>query len=587
MTGDARVEEELQLTDYLTILRRRWVWVLLSTAAVLSGAVAITAFSTPSYTATAQVALGNSAAQEAIRTGNSNNAYAAIRELSNEVNLAVSDAVTDNVEEQLGLIPDVAIEPAENSDALTFTSVAATADNAALHANTWAEVYVETKRKQATDSIEAAIEDFKTDLTSLRAERQTLQQPLDRIDDQIAAAADEASQAALQRSRDRMAADLSLEFEILDSQASSLAVDITNLQLSSRLAGTGTASIVQVAAPPQSATNSSPARTLVLATIVGLILGAVVALIVDNLDRTIKTTDDVASLGVPVLGGIPLPGRSIPESELALATMRYTGTPMAEAYQKTRTAVEFALLGREINSLLITSPNQSEGKTTLAVNLAWAMSAVDHRVALVDVDFRQPRVHKVFDCSAFPGLSDNLLTGIPLPQLALRVDEHGSRNLIVLPAGTQPPSPADFVASPAFSSLIKKIEAEADLVVLDAPPVLPVSDAASIGRQVDAVIVVVKAGSTTRDQLINTLDDLKGVGADVIGVCVMGLRSSSTAYGYAPDERRSRRRKQVLEVRDEATVEPAAMISDDPTKPFTTERGTPEGRNTGHQQPNW
>ena len=106
---------------------------------------------------------------------------------------------------------------------------------------------------------------------------------------------------------------------------------------------------------------------------------------------------------------------------------------------------------------------------------------------------------------------------------------------MVIPTGSQPPNPGDFVASPAFTSLIRDLEAEADLVILDAPPVRPVSDALSIGRQVDAVIVVVKAGSTTRDQLIESLDSLRQVGADVIGVCVVGIRLSAaeySQYGY-------------------------------------------------------
>jgi Mrp family chromosome partitioning ATPase len=158
-----------------------------------------------------------------------------------------------------------------------------------------------------------------------------------------------------------------------------------------------------------------------------------------------------------VLGEIPTPDRNLPLAELPLATMRHTGSPVAEAYQKVRTAVEFALLGRRINSLLVTSPNQSEGKTTLSTNLAWAMSAVDHRVALVDVDYRRPRIHQIYGCDAQPGLSDSLLTGAPLTEVALRVDEHRGGNFIVIPTGTKPPSPADFVASPGFTSGIRAI----------------------------------------------------------------------------------------------------------------------------------
>ena len=550
-------DDELQLTDYLHILRRRWIWLWATTTIILVASLVLTIVRDPRYAATAQVGLGNSAAQDAIRSNSFTNVGAASRELSNEVNLAVSDAVTTEVFDQLDLEPDVTITAEDESDALRFTATAATPDDAALHANTWAQVYVDTKRRQATESIEEAVEVFATDLAALRADRLELREPLDVLEDRLTRANTEEEQTLLQVQITRLTADLATEFDLLDVQVQAVAENITSLQLSSRLAATGTARIVQIAAPPQGPTNGPLWRNLVLAGFVGLLSGAVAALLAENLDRTIKTTEDVSSLGITVLGSIPAPNRSLPESELPLATMRYSGTPVAEAYQKIRTAVEFALLGREINSLLITSPNQSEGKTTTSSNLAWAMSAVDYRVALVDVDFRRPRIHNVFNCAPSPGLSDNLLSRIPLPQLALRVDEHGSRNLIVIPTGTQPPNPADFVASPAFSALIHSIEDEADLVVLDAPPVLPVSDAPSIGRHVDAVIVVVKAGSTTRDQLVDALDDLGAVGADVIGVCLVGLRTAGAHYGnYRADapvsrlRRRAARRKQLVDLRD-------------------------------------
>ncbi len=437
---DSRPDDELELTDYLRILRRRWIWVLLATVAVLTLASTFTLLSEDRYSTAAQVSLGNSAAQEAIQGGIFTNVPSASRELSNEVNLAVSDAVRLEVVDQLGMEPDVVISAEDESDAIRFTATSTTPEQAAHEANTWAQVYVDTKRREATSSINQAVEAFESDLAELRDERQTLRRPLDELEDRLATAEEEEDRVVLQAQADRLRSDLEPELDLLDARVQAVAQNVTNLELNSRLASTGTARIVQVAAPPQMPTNASLTRNLVLAGIVGLILGAAAALLAENLDRTIKSTEDLTTIGVPVLGGIPEPGRHMPESELPLATMRYTGTPVAEAHQKVRTAVEFALLGREINSLLITSPNQGEGKTTLSTNLAWAMSAVDHRVALVDVDFRRPRIHQVFNCPPFPGLSDNLLAGTPLTQLALRVEEHGSRNLIVIPTdrATQP-----------------------------------------------------------------------------------------------------------------------------------------------------
>ena len=568
-TADARLDDELELSDYLRILSRRWIWIALSTTLVVALAAILTLSQEPRYSATAKVSLGSSAAQEAIEGSFFANAPTASRELSNEVNLALGDTVRLEVASQLGYEPDMVVSAEDESDALRFTASATTAETAAVGANTWAQVYVDSKRRDAAASIDEAIDAFQADLADLRAERQEIRSPIDEAEDELATTGSDEDRQLAQAKLDRLKADLEAELTLVDARLQAVTQNITNLELNSRLAATGTAQIVQVAAPPIESSNGTLARNLTLAVIVGLIVGAAAALLAENLDRTIKVADDLVSLGLPVLGEIPAPDRNLPLSELPLATMRYNGSPVAEAYQKVRTAVEFALLGREINSLLITSPNQEEGKTTLSTNLAWAMSAVDHRVALVDVDFRRPRIHEVYGCEAEPGLSDSLLSGAPLSEVALRVDEHRSGNFIVLPTGTQPPSPADFVASPGFSAQIKAIEAEADLVILDAPPVLPVSDALSLGRQVDAVILVVRAGETTRDQVATTLHSLRQVGADVIGACLVGVKAAPSYGHYAYDREPALqlgrrpwfRQRPIVDIREPAEAEVTLLIS--------------------------
>jgi len=533
VSSSGAIADELELADYLRIMRRRWLWILVPAVAVCALAAALTATRSPSWTTSAQVSVGGSAAQEAIN-GSASGA-ASVRELSNEVDLAASDQVRQGVVDRLGFEPDVDIAAAESSDAILFTATAPTAEMAAAAANTWAEVYVETKRQDAIDSIDGAVEAFQADLADFRAERIKIRQPIDDLEDQLAGDLPDEERSVLEGQLARLQNDLEPDLNVVDAKVEAVAASIAELQLSSRLAAAGAARVVQVAAPPQSPANASLERNLLLGLVIGLILGAAVALLVENLDRTIKGPDDVAALGLPLLGGIPEPGRPLEDGELALATLRHPRSPVAEAYQKVRTAVEFALLGREINSLLITSPDQGEGKSTSAANLAWAMSAVDHRVALIDVDFRRPRIHRIFECPLQPGLSDYLRSGVPLDQLAVRVGTPGSRNLVVIPTGALPPNPGEFVASPAFAAVIRDLEQQADLVILDAPPVGPVSDPVSLGRIVDAVIVVARSGRTTRDQLRDTVDSLRQVGADVIGVCLVGVASSEYGSYYGSD----------------------------------------------------
>lgn len=546
--------DELGLADYLRILRRRWLWVLLPPITLCALAAVITVRQAPTYCASAQVLIADSEAQVAVQ-GDAN-VSVANRDLANEINIAYSDAVRQQVDDRLGTEPAVTIDGESDSDLLRFLACGTTPERAAGHANAWAEVYVDTKQEAASESIGAAVAGFEQRLEELRTSRQELRRDVEAKLALRAAATDEAERARIQASIEILEADLAVETELIDAQIQTIARTITQLEMDSELARTGTARVIQLAAPPRQRSNAPLSRNLVLAGLVGLAVGAGAALAIDNLDRSIKTADDV--VGAPVLGTIPRPGRQMAGGEMSLATMNHAGTPVAEAYQKVRTAVEFALLGRRLTSLLITSPNQSEGKTTTSSNLAWAMSAVDHRVVLADVDFRRPRLHQVFGCRIDPGLSDNLLQGIPLNRLALRVDDD-RRNLVIIPTGTRPPSPADFVASPAFTGLVRTLEAESDLVILDAPPVLPVSDALSMARQVDAVILVAKAGSTSRDQLAESLEALEGVGADVLGVCLVGVKTDPSRYDYGPTPAPRRRRRSAMAGRPAPSPVPAAI----------------------------
>ena len=534
MNNNPQIADELELSDYIRILRRRWMWPAFTTTVILALATTFSINQVPTFSSTAQVSLGNSAAQNAVNVGGLSFIQAQ-RQLSNEVNLAMADKVRSEVTTKLGYMPAVRIVAEEESDILHFISQSLTSEQAATDANTWAQAYVDTKREEAGASLSQAISLFEEDLKEIREQRQTIREPLDQLEEQLLRSSPGPERDVLQLQLDRAASDLAPELLLLDSRLNAVASNITELELNLRLTSAGTARIVQVAAPPQIPVNPGIARNLVLAGVVGLILGAAAALLADNLDRTIKSVDDVTALGYPVLGDIPYT-KAHKDEELALQTLQDPGSSVAEAFQKTRTATEFALLGRRLNSLLITSPGESEGKTTVASNLASAMNSVDHRVALIDTDFRRPRVHKVFQTPLLPGLSNALISHTPLSQTALRVDRGAGHNLIVIPAGTRPPNPAGFVSSKAFTELIGTIQAEADLVILDAPPVLPVSDALSLGRAVDAIIIVARVGKTTRDQLTQAIESLRQAGGEPLGVCLVGRKRKRSEHSKYYEE---------------------------------------------------
>jgi uncharacterized protein involved in exopolysaccharide biosynthesis len=178
--------DELELADYLAILRRRWTWVVVPLAVVLVAALAYTLLQDKVYRSTTSVLLGSSAAEDAVaRT--SSNAQLLTRELSNEISYATSDAIEGAVEQRLGRLPDIDVAADPDADLLRFTGSAEDADEAATVANTWADVYVAQKQADALASITAATDQLSARLTQLRTQRQEVRAPLDQAREELAA----------------------------------------------------------------------------------------------------------------------------------------------------------------------------------------------------------------------------------------------------------------------------------------------------------------------------------------------------------------------------------------------------------------
>lgn len=529
---------ELELSDYVAILRRRWPWLLAPLLLVPALALLFTLRQDDVYSATARVLLAESAAQEAV-DGGINNTSARARELNNEINLARSDDAEASVRQLLGLddddpLPSGTITADSTSDVLEFQFEASTPENAATIANTWAEAYVALKQSDAAASITATVNELEATLQELRDERAAVRADLEALEDRLARASEEA-RPSLQLQVDREASAISGELGLIDAQIAANIQSITRLELSGELAATGTARVFQRAAPPLSPTNAPASRNLVLGVLVGLILGAALALLVENLDQTVKTSDDIQRLGFNTLGAIPKPSKNLRRLELAMVGLTNPDSSVADAYQKVRTALQFTAIEGNIKSFVVTSPNQGDGKTTTSVNLAIAFSSIDQRVVLVDSDLRRPRVHSVFNTSLVPGITDSLLDEIPLADIAVRTADSPD-TLAALPAGTQPPNPATFLSSKMFHDLATDLTQSADLVVYDAPPVLAVADALSVSQHADGVVLVTFAGKTKRDDLQHAAQNIASAGSKLLGVVIVGVKDSGRYGQYYSDE---------------------------------------------------
>lgn len=525
------------LGDYLSIVSRRWIWVL---AAVIGFNAAVGLFSIVrphTFEASSRVLLTDTAAQRALDPRAQTPGLIS-GQLPNEIALARSDVVEKLVRAELGLLPEIDLSADTEADILVFRATASSPADAALYANTWAEQYIAVKRSDAISDINAATANLRTQLEDLRRKRQALRAPLDELDDEILDAPNEREAAALQKQYDRLANDLSYELDQITSQADATTANMSDLELQAQLATVGEARIIQVAAPPTSGANAPLSLNLALGTVLGLIAGFVLAFLAERRDNTIKSAADVALVtDVAVLAGVPEAAEH-DRRFLGIATYQGADGRFAEAYHKVRSALEFALFEREVRTILVTSPSSAEGKSTSASNLALAFASVGKRTVLIDVDFRRPRQHVIYGIDQAPGLSNVVLHNFDLFSVACPVQEPGLESLRVIPTGIIPPAPAAFVGTEAFRDAIGWIRDSSDLVILDAPPLLAVSDPHTLAHDVDAVVMTVRVGSTTRPQLREAIAALHQVGANIVGIVLVGVDRNENYVDYRPRDYR-------------------------------------------------
>lgn len=286
---------------------------------------------------------------------------------------------------------------------------------------------------------------------------------------------------------------------------------------------------VQSATVPIEPVAPKLALSVGLGAAVGLGAGVGIAVLREVLDRRIRTIDDVDdAVDAPVLGGIAFDPDAVSRPLIVVSAPQ---DPRAEAFRSLRTNVRFLFPQNETGVFVVTSAGPSEGKSTTAANLAIALSESGYRVALVDADLRKPRVAGLFGVEGGIGLSEVLIGRVDVHDV---IQRWGRGTLFLLPTGGMPPNPAEMLGSHAMEILIDDLKAAFDVVIIDAPPVLPVTDAAVVSRLATGVLLVARAESTTTDHLAAAAERITAVESTVLGTIVTMLPirgADKTAYG--------------------------------------------------------
>jgi succinoglycan biosynthesis transport protein ExoP len=495
-TEDAAPKEPELRTYLRTLRRRKWI-VIVVTIIGLAGATGYSFLQTPKYTATAQVLL-----QPTAEPGASQAAASGLTptDVETQVQLVTSAPVKQAVERQLRVAsaPSVAVTSVTNTNVLQISATSTNPHRASTVANAYAGAYVNYSQAQVVNQLLGAAQQIQAKINSLNQ--------------QIAASNSPSQKSAL------------------SSQVAALTTQLQQLQVNTSLVGGG-AQLVASASVPSSPSSPSPKRDAAIGFVVGLVVGLGLAFVVEYLDDSIKTKEDLeqAAPGLATLALVPAVAGWRDQRSSFLVTKVSPRSPAAEAYRSLRTSISFLGVDSPIRTVQVTSPSAREGKTTTVANLGIALAEAGRRVTVVCCDLRRPRIHEFFGLANDVGFTSVVMGEAGLSGALQAVP--GIEGLSVLASGPTPDNPSELLASRRAAEVLASAAHQADLVLLDTPPVLPVTDAAVLSARADAVLLVLAAGRTTTRQLTRSLELLSQVGAPTVGTVLNGV-SRDTAYGY-------------------------------------------------------
>jgi capsular exopolysaccharide synthesis family protein len=503
---------ELDWHFYIGVLRRRYPIILLITVLAVGVAFARSATATRIYEATSLVLVSDPGAPTGLNQGDNPSV-----DIPTEIQLIYSGPVRAAAQRTLGddaaAVTNLSVTSVGDTRLIAITAQSASARVARRAANAYANQYVDVRKAQATDNAEKQIRLYQERLDSQTAE-------LTALDAQIENSGGTPSTEQLARR-----IDIENRIEATNQQ-------IDDLRIQSELRVIGGAVVVQQAGLPTDPVEPTPLRDILLGLALGLVLGLALAFLTEFLDDKIKSAEDIARYGkgLTTLAEIPTINRE--RHGRRLVALDDSSSGAAEAYRSLRTSLRLIGLRSPIGTLLVTSSMAGEGKTTTVANLGVTMARAGVRVVLVDLDLRRANLAQIFGGENERGLMSVLVGEAQLEDVMMGVPvAAGVPPLAVLPAGVLPPNPSEVMSTGRLADVLATLSEISDLVIIDSPPIVPVTDAVVLSARVDSVLMIVKAGRTRRRHLAKSMDMLAQAEAPIIG-SVLNDAGRHVRYGY-------------------------------------------------------
>lgn len=506
---EVREPSQLQLGAYLRIIRHRKYTIMAVIAVVVGLSLAFSAVHHRVYEAAAQVVVRPTT--DSLLSGSSTAPLDPARTLETEIRVINGPEVKNAAKTALRLphAPKVSAMAVSNADVIVITARRDQPEAAAATANAFAGAYINIRRQRAANAVMAETRQIQARITDLETQISQTSGP--------------------QR-------DALVQTEVFFRQK------LAEAQVGDAIDGDDGATLVAPATVPMSPISPKPVRTAAWAFCFALVLGLGIAFLREYLDDTIRSKDDLIGVAPALMpiGLIPMTlGRDSRDTP-HVVTLTDPQSAAAEAFRTMRTAIEFLNVDEDVCTVQITSPSGAEGKTTIAANLGVAMAQAGRRVVIVCCDFRRPALGKLFGIDDDIGLTSVILGQTSLNAAMRTVDPE--LPLFVLPSGVPPPNPAELLASKRTRQILDALAEQADVVILDCPPILPVADALEVSAYADVSLIVCRAGVTSRQRIAQAIELMRQVDAPLEAAVLNGVTVDETYGGtvrsYRPHIRR-------------------------------------------------